>query len=156
MKWQAGSIILLLAVGCTHSSSTGADQSRDQDQAKLEQLERDARRIANPSGCSGSGPCRAAPVGDRPCGGPRDYLVYCSLTTDSVQLFRKLNELRQAERAFNQKYGLASTCEFRTPPGVQVVAGSCQAVRDSGSSATRTGAAAMLSGSAAPIQATSR
>jgi hypothetical protein len=97
------------------------------DQQRIQRLEREARTLARTDGCQRGGDCRAAPVGDRPCGGPRTYLVYCARTTDSVALYRKLDELARAEREYNQKQGLMSTCEFRTPPAVTASGGSCRA-----------------------------
>src|SRR5688500_15496176 len=83
---------------------TGARQrSQEGDEAQIEKLEADARALAKAAGCERSGQCRTAPLGSRPCGGPRDYLVYCSLTTDSVALFKKLAELETAEKAYNAK-----------------------------------------------------
>jgi hypothetical protein len=97
------------------------------DADRLARLEREARAIARAEGCSGVDQCRTAPVGERPCGGPRTYIVYCVRTTDSTALYRKLAELRQAETEYNRKNNIASTCEFRMPPEVDLVGGSCVA-----------------------------
>jgi hypothetical protein len=97
------------------------------DQERIQRLEREAGALARADGCQRGDDCRAAPVGDRPCGGPRTYLVYCARTTDSVALYRKLDELARAEKAYNQKQGLVSTCEFRLPPAVVASGGSCRA-----------------------------
>jgi hypothetical protein len=94
---------------------------------RVQRLESEARGLARSEGCQTGGECRAAPIGDRPCGGPRTYLVYCARTTDSVALYRKLDELARAERAYNQEQGLMSTCEFRTPPAVDASGGACRA-----------------------------
>ena len=93
---------------------------------RIVQLEADARAIAKTTGCSSASQCRTAPVGSRPCGGPRTYIAYCAATTDSAALFKKLDDLKAAETKFNQDAGLASTCEFRMPPGVTVQGGSCR------------------------------
>lgn len=100
-------------------------------QQRVQRLEREARALAPTDGCQTDADCRAAPVGDRPCGGPRTYVVYCARTTDSVALYRKLDELARAERAYNAEQGLASTCEFRMPPRVVASGGSCRAVAPS-------------------------
>jgi hypothetical protein len=100
-------------------------QERAQD--RIQRLEREARALASADGCQTSAQCRAAPVGDRPCGGPRTYVVYCARMTDSVALFRKLDELARAERQYNREQGLMSTCEFRTPPPVVASGGVCRA-----------------------------
>jgi hypothetical protein len=93
--------------------------------ATLDSLEREARALAKVDGCAEARQCRTAPVGSRACGGPRDYLVYCALTTDSAALFRKLSELEAAEQVYNKQAGLVSTCEFRMPPPVGTVGGRC-------------------------------
>jgi len=96
------------------------------DTNRIARLEREARALAHAGGC-GAGQCRTAPVGSRPCGGPRTYLVYCAATTDSAALFAKLAELARAEEAFNSANGMASTCEYRMPPNVSVQGGRCVA-----------------------------
>jgi len=97
------------------------------DWGQIVALEDQAKALIKAGGCSSASQCRTAAVGSRACGGPRYYLVYCSLTTDSAALQRKLEAVAAAEQAYNQRYQLASTCEFRMPPQVAVVSGSCQA-----------------------------
>lgn len=106
------------------SASPAGDTSGAQ--ARIARLEREARALASTAGCSKASDCRAAPVGWRACGGPRTYLVYCAATTDSAKLFRKLAELEAAEKAYIEKSGMMSTCEFRTPPGTTLQGGSCR------------------------------
>ncbi len=105
------------------SVSVGTQQG---DWDAILKLEAEAKAMSKISGCT-SGECRTAPVGSRGCGGPRYYLPYCSKTTDSVALFKKLDEVAAAERAFNSKYKIGSTCEMRMPPLVEAVGGSCVA-----------------------------
>jgi hypothetical protein len=97
------------------------------DWAQIVALENEAKALVKTDGCSSAGECRTAPVGSRACGGPRYYLVYCSRTTDSAALFRKLDAVAAAEREFNSRYQIVSTCEFRLPPKVALTGGSCQA-----------------------------
>jgi hypothetical protein len=67
-------------------------------------------------------------MGSRACGGPREYVVYCSATTDSEVLAFKLEKLRSAEVEDNEKAGMMSTCEMRLPPELGVRGGRCVAV----------------------------
>jgi hypothetical protein len=97
------------------------------DWAQIVALENQAKALVKTDGCSSAGECRTAAVGSRACGGPRYYLVYCSRTTDSAALFRKLDAVVAAEREYNAKYQLVSTCEFRLPPKVALSGASCQA-----------------------------
>jgi hypothetical protein len=105
---------------------SGSVGTQDGDWAAILKLEGEAKAIAKATGCT-SGECRSAPVGSRACGGPRYYLVYCAKSTDSVALNRKLDEVAKAEQVFNRKYNIVSSCDFRMPPDVQVVAGACVA-----------------------------
>jgi hypothetical protein len=97
------------------------------DWAQIVALEDQAKALVKADGCSSAAQCRTAPVGNRACGGPRYYLVYCSLTTDSAALFRKLEAVAAAENEYNTHYKIMSTCEFRLPPTIGLTAGSCQA-----------------------------
>ena len=90
-------------------------------------LEREAMLLAKTTGCSAPGQCAAAPVGSRPCGGPRYYLAYCPLTTDADALFAKLAQIRAAEEEYNRRHQLVSTCEFRMPPELELGNGACRA-----------------------------
>jgi hypothetical protein len=97
------------------------------DWAQIIAIEAQAKTLVKVDGCGSAGQCRTAPVGSRACGGPRYYLVYCSRSTDSAALFQKLDAVANAEREYNQRYNIASTCEFRMPPTVALSGGSCQA-----------------------------
>ncbi len=105
---------------------TGQSQSQEGDWAAIEKIEAEAKALALTTGCAASGECRAAPVGSRACGGPRYYLPYCAKSTDSAALYRKLEAVTKAEQAFNAKYQIVSTCEFRMPPEVGVTGGACK------------------------------
>ena len=115
----------------TPTNGTGDQQTppppaENADWARILELESEAKALVKAAGCTSGDQCRTAPVGSRACGGPRYYLVYCSRSTDSVALFRKLAEIASAERAYNVKYQIGSTCEFRMPPTVGLTSGSCQ------------------------------
>jgi hypothetical protein len=96
------------------------------EQARLTRLEREARALARADGCDSVSQCRVAPLGWRSCGGPRDYVKYCAATTDTVALFRKLDELKAAEQEYNLRSGMMSTCEMRLPPRVSLRERSCR------------------------------
>ena len=97
------------------------------DWAQITALEEQAKAMVKSDGCATAAQCRTAAVGSRACGGPRYYLVYCPATTDSAALFQKLEAIAAAEREFNTRYQIVSTCEFRMPPKVVLSGGSCQA-----------------------------
>ena len=106
-----------------HPAVTAGDTATD---PELRRLERAAIALAKTDGCSSVEQCRSAPVGNRPCGGPRYYVAYCAVTTDSAALFARLDELARAEARHNQKNGLVSTCEMRMPSELALAGGSCR------------------------------
>ena len=111
----------------TDTPPASAVSSEESDRKAIEKLEAEARSIAKPDGCAASSDCRAAPIGVRGCGGPRDFIVYCLKTADSASLARKIAAADSAETAFNAKYKVASTCELRMAPAVESSGGICAA-----------------------------
>jgi hypothetical protein len=99
---------------------------QQQDWAAIERVEDEARQLAVATGCNTADDCRAAPVGNRACGGPRYYLVYCATSTDSAALSAQLDEIVRAENEYNQRYEVISTCEFRMPPEIAFSGGECR------------------------------
>ena len=136
------SAAVLVIVGCSETSETGpgdsvqigfagpgsaSADSASADSTNIVRLESEALALVHNEGCDSVAQCRIAPVGAKPCGGPRFWITFCSLTTDSTALFRKLEELRIAEQAFNQAHGIISDCSVVSPPNLVVSAGSCRA-----------------------------
>jgi hypothetical protein len=129
--------LMLLAASCTRNAApadapgeTAASASvstEDTDRQAIEKAEAEARVIAKADGCSSSADCRAAPIGARGCGGPRDFILYCAASTDSAALYAKIAAADSLERAFNTKYKVVSTCELRLPPTVEASGGACVA-----------------------------
>lgn len=95
----------------------------------IDSLETQARAAAKADGCNSSADCRAAPIGVRGCGGPRDFIVYCAAATDSAELYRRIAVADSAEAAYNKEHSVISTCELRMPPAVEARNGSCMANR---------------------------
>lgn len=121
-------LIALLLIAPTCQSAPGEETPETlPSESGAPNLEAEARALADTTGCTDADACRTAPVGVKACGGPRDYLVYCATTTNTVALFAKLEELRRAEEAANRASGAVSTCEFVTPPGTELQGGSCRA-----------------------------
>jgi hypothetical protein len=108
--------------------SARAQGGQDGEWEAIQRLEEQARSLAVAEGCADASQCRAAPVGARPCGGPRDYLVYCAASTNEDALLSVLEQLQRLEEQYNQRTGMMSICVFLPEPGVELVDGMCQAV----------------------------
>jgi hypothetical protein len=110
----------LLVVACAQTTAV--------DEARVRELEQQARTLAKTDGCDRADQCAAAPVGAKPCGGPRTYLVYCKATTDEAALMRALDELKRAEESYNRASGLMSDCGMAPQPDVRLDGRTCTAV----------------------------
>ena len=127
----------LIIAGCSMTSTSAtspADSSEHatsssvpSDSANIVRLESEALALVHTDGCPTVDQCRIAPVGAKACGGPRFWVTFCSLSTDSAALFRKLDELRTAEQSFNAAHAVISDCSVVVPPPTVVaIAGVCR------------------------------
>jgi hypothetical protein len=102
-------------------------ENRTVDEARVRELEQQARALAKADGCDRAEQCAAAPMGAKPCGGPRTYLVYCKATTDEAALMRALDELKRAEESSNRAAGIVSDCAIVPQPDVRLEGRTCTA-----------------------------
>ena len=84
-----------------------------------------ARALVKATGCKQVTHCQVMPMGSRPCGGPSEFLVYCSKTTDLKKLKAKVKTVTDGEKATNATEGLMGTCQVLTPPKVKLENGAC-------------------------------
>jgi hypothetical protein len=75
--------------------------------------------------CQEPAQCRAAGYGNKPCGGPRSYLIYSILTTDSARLATALERYNEWDATRNRQLGTVSNCLFEAPPRLACSAGRC-------------------------------
>ncbi|HUF26518.1 MAG TPA: hypothetical protein VMM18_05990 [Gemmatimonadaceae bacterium] len=120
-------------VGDPNRPAPGTDElpaftgNEQQDQTTLERLRTEARQLARADGCQSAGQCRSAPLGVKPCGGPWEYLVYCSVTTDSTDLYVKLDQVRRYEEELNRRHGRMSDCAMAMEPQLALEGNTCRA-----------------------------
>jgi hypothetical protein len=122
----------LLVAACARQEEPRAlnqtpSDNRAVDEARVRELEQQARALAKPDGCDRADQCAAAPMGAKPCGGPRTYLVYCEATTDEAALMRALDELKRAEESYNRAAGLVSDCMLVQQPEIRLEGRTCTA-----------------------------
>jgi hypothetical protein len=121
-----------MTVGCTQREEPPAVEQPNADaggDARIQDLERRVTSIIRTDGCASGGQCATAPLGAKPCGGPRTYVVYCKATTDEAALTAALDELRRAEEARNRASGMVSDCMMVMPPETAVQGGRCVAAQ---------------------------
>ncbi|MBJ6763827.1 hypothetical protein JGU66_23895 [Myxococcaceae bacterium JPH2] len=111
----------MFLVGTAHATEPAELKSR------ADQLAQEARALANPSGCEEVTQCEVAGFGHKACGGPREFIAYCTRTTNVPALQAKLDALMQAERDWQQAVGLHSNCGLTRHPRPRLVDGRCVA-----------------------------
>ena len=121
VRMLAAALVIVACVGQRPSDN------RQSDEARVRELEQQARALAKADGCDRAEQCAAAPMGAKPCGGPRAYLVYCKATTDEAALMRVLDELKSAEESYNRAAGIVSDCAITPEPGVRLEGRACTA-----------------------------
>lgn len=100
-----------------------ADTSRRM--ATLDDLRAEIMRMVADLRAADVGHCRATPFGAKPCGGPRQYLVYSADATDSAALASAVSRYNELEAETNRREGRVSDCMMVTPPRVALVSGRC-------------------------------
>jgi hypothetical protein len=124
-------VALLIAACARKEDPPGVDEPPAENvvasEAHVRELEQQARALAKTDGCARAEQCAAAPMGAKPCGGPRTYLVYCKASTDEAALMRALDELKRTEEAYNRAAGLGSDCAMVMPPEVRLEGRICTA-----------------------------
>ncbi len=118
--WVVG-VLLATAAGAAEAERGAALKQQ------AERLAREARALAKVEGCAEVRECAVAGFGHKSCGGPREYLAYCTRTTDAKALQAKLAALEEAERAWQAEAGISSNCGLTRKPRPRLEAGVCQA-----------------------------
>jgi hypothetical protein len=97
------------------------------DNEKLAQMRADIETFAKNKACSNGDNCRVMGIGNKPCGGPSDYIIYSLTNTDEKQLIAKVNEYTDFQKAYNIKNQLVSDCSLLQIPTVDCKNGVCTA-----------------------------
>ena len=71
--------------------------------------------------------CRAIALGVKPCGGPREYLIYSIEVTEPRTLHDLVEEYNRCDHDRNQRLGLMSDCEYVAEPTLALNNGMCEA-----------------------------
>jgi hypothetical protein len=125
--WVLAAVCAGLALpGCARRPPA-AEQSRDT--VSLTALRESIARQVEPATCSSPNVCRTLAMGAKPCGGPRRYLVYSILSSDSARLANEVARYNQAEERMNRERGLVSDCSVVVEPKVSCQSGKCAAVQ---------------------------
>lgn len=117
------------------SPSVVLSGDQDADRVRIDSLMSRARSLARAEGCSDASSCRAAALGWKACGGPKEYVVYCAASSDTAELARTVELVSRLDREYNERYGVVSDCMLLMEPGVGVEGGRCVGSAGRGSGA---------------------
>jgi len=108
-KWSL-LLLLFFAIGCLDN---GGNQNDDllALQAMFEELE----ALSNSAACVDSAEWVFTAYGSKACGGPQGYIPYSS-QIDVADFLSKVEEYTVAERNYNIRWGIVSTCEVTAQP----------------------------------------
>ena len=103
-------LVLLQSFQCENSNDSSTITPEQLEQKKQEILD----YIATFS-CENANGCRSIAFGSKPCGGPREYLVYPNTVNQNV-LETMVNDYNQMENQHNIQTNAVSDCMAVMPP----------------------------------------
>ncbi len=117
-----GLLVLVIIYSCT--------DYRLDDWECLDEMHADILALVEDANCPDSTRCRYIPLGSKPCGGPWEFLVYCSTEVDSIHLAELVHEYNQYEDELNRKYDRDSDCSVPLEPQIGFLGGHCVNLRE--------------------------
>lgn len=104
------------------------DGSLAQLQVDTKQLYQRMLRLTADKSCLETNECKILAVGNRPCGGPEQFLVYSATTTDEKLLAITNDRYTKLKAQQQQRLGMQSTCQMLTSPLPQCQSRQCTIV----------------------------
>jgi hypothetical protein len=83
------------------------------------------RTLIGDAACTDADQCRLIAFGAKPCGGPRQYLVYSTAITDSTALDAAVARFNARDAEVNRLLHRVSDCSMVPRPRITVVEGRC-------------------------------
>lgn len=117
--------VLALALATLPACIEPDEYDEEADIQQLEQLRQEILAYVGTPECGQPGSCRTIPFGDKPCGGPWSYLIYSTVSTDSVALTGMVARYNRFNHTLNLRYGWASDCSVPNLPVLDCVDGVC-------------------------------
>ena len=107
-----------------------ADAAQHSDLERLQELSALIKREIGIPSASAQTHCKLIPFGSKPCGGPVEYLVYSTATTNEPRLKQLVTDFNRLAEKLNRETKLYSDCEFVREPKVELVGGICRIPRN--------------------------
>jgi hypothetical protein len=101
-----------LVIYCDDSEVLSPQESEKE---VIDKLNIEIKNLAKESVCGDEFVCYSVGIGDKPCGGFWEYIVYSS-SIDVVSLMTKIEKMNELEKEYNEKYMIQSDCFLAMPP----------------------------------------
>lgn len=95
------------------------------DRARLEGMRQDIIEFIGEPTCRDSTDCRYIAFGDKPCGGPWEYLIYSASEVDTLELQSMVESYNRFNEELNRRYGWVSDCSVPPVPNLGCREGLC-------------------------------
>ncbi len=105
--------ISLVTFSCNDDDTN--ETTQEQDELEINQMFTEIENLAASATCDNETVLGFTSYGHKACGGPVGYLVYSS-SIDVEDFLNKIEAHRAAQEAYNNKWGISSTCEAPIPP----------------------------------------
>lgn len=122
-------VLALMLWACGTDDDVNTTDIRTKMEALSKEIESISITTCTSSGCEqqSSCGCETMGYGKKPCGGPWQYVIYSSSSTDEQLLISKIDEYNELNQLLNQQEGLVSDCSLEPVPVVECFEGKCTA-----------------------------
>jgi hypothetical protein len=118
--------ISFLSVQCSTSDNNSNEENSTITQEMLDAKKAEVMTIINNASCSST--CNFIAFGSKPCGGPKQYLLFSS-AVNLTQLEDLVAEYNEMEHQYNIQTNAISDCAVVLPPNtVECVNGTCMII----------------------------
>jgi hypothetical protein len=115
---KLAAIGMLFFIGMCFSCRQNDGLTQEEEAQNLRVLLSEIEVLATSESCVDASAWTYTSYGEKACGGPVGYIGYAT-SIDTVLFLQKVEAHRKAERAFNEKWGIISTCDTpQEPSGV--------------------------------------
>ena len=126
----AAALIAVFLVACGDSDPIVGDNNSNQqteegDRAQLAEMRRAINALIGDAAGASIEDCRYSGLGTKPCGGPWEYVIYSTSSTDSLALTERLIAYNAFEAEMNERYEYASDCSVPEVPVLAYREGRC-------------------------------
>lgn len=127
-RWAILGASLLCAAGtagCDNGVVEDIQTQEESDVRRLAEMRAEILVSIEDLSCAKAADCATIALGDKPCGGPWEYLVYSRAAVDEQELTDAVDAYNRYNRELNQRWSWDSDCALAQQPGTDCVSEAC-------------------------------